>query len=210
MEVIRNLFKSDIVYAASHYHEYDLVVRMSGRSSYILDKAHRVVVEDIDIADSETENIYQHFDEISALIDKYLSSSKKVLINCHAGKSRSATIVAAYLVRFKNMSAVSAVGTMVQSINDGFMSQLCFYWKRNYILTYLLIKTEIYTPKTNEDGSINGMLMSRQMDMWIDSEYSRLRYLSSQGVMCPSDCLVFTKLANEGKNLLHILLCILI
>ena len=49
-------------------------------------------------------NISQHFEECHDWIDYYLSQGTNVLVHCRAGKSRSATIIIAYLMKKYNMT----------------------------------------------------------------------------------------------------------
>jgi len=73
-------------------------------------------------------NISKHFLEVSDFIDEALNEGGKVLVNCLKGMSRSSTVVLAYLMLRKNMTAMDAL-TVVRrhrSIcpNDGFLQQL--------------------------------------------------------------------------------------
>jgi serine/threonine/tyrosine-interacting protein len=52
----------------------------------------------LDIADSATENIIQHFKKVKIFIDEGLNSGGKVLVHGNAGISRSAALVLAYLM----------------------------------------------------------------------------------------------------------------
>ncbi len=59
-----------------------------------------------DVAD---ENIIQEFDELLPVIHTNLQKHKGVLCHCHAGKSRSASIVAAYLIKYEGMTTEGAL-----------------------------------------------------------------------------------------------------
>ena len=74
-------------------------------------------------------DIAQHFEASSAFIDRALSfSGGLVFVNCLLGMSRSATVVAAYLMKHKGMTASQAITTMrsVREVkpNIGFLQQL--------------------------------------------------------------------------------------
>lgn len=81
----------------------------------------------INIDDDEDENISIFFDEC---ID-FINSGHRTFVFCMAGRSRSATIVAAYLIREKNMTLNEALETInrVRSVNPnpGFMKQLQYF-----------------------------------------------------------------------------------
>jgi len=53
----------------------------------------------IDVDDVEDENLLVHFEESGAWIEKALNEGGGVLVHCAMGKSRSATIIIAYLLR---------------------------------------------------------------------------------------------------------------
>lgn len=78
----------------------------------------------IDIDDEESENITQYFGECI----EFINSSGKVLVFCAAGRSRSVTIVAAYLIKEKAFTMARALDTIkvVRKINPnpGFLRQL--------------------------------------------------------------------------------------
>ena len=59
------------------------------------------------IEDSIEENIYNIFEEITNLINN-INSKSNILIHCREGKSRSATCVIAYLIKYKNISLYDA------------------------------------------------------------------------------------------------------
>ena len=74
-------------------------------------------------------DISQFFDECVEFIDRALSFSfGKVFVNCFLGFSRSTAIVAAYLMKKKNMTAAEALLAMRQTRevkpNVGFLQQL--------------------------------------------------------------------------------------
>lgn len=73
--------------------------------------------------------IIQHFDEAVAWIDEKRKEKYNVLVHCHAGVSRSATIVIAYLIRTFNWSPFQALEYVRQQRerakpNAGFWNQI--------------------------------------------------------------------------------------
>jgi len=58
----------------------------------------------IPINDTTDQHIEQYFDSTYKFIEKCISENKNVLVHCHAGISRSATILIAYFMRKNNIS----------------------------------------------------------------------------------------------------------
>lgn len=84
---------------------------------------------DLSVLDSPFYNIAQHFDETFDFIESNLQRGNRVLVYCHAGISRSATIVAMYLQRAygwnttKTLFYLRSVRPIVLP-NEGFIRQL--------------------------------------------------------------------------------------
>ena len=87
------------------------------------------ITKTIDIDDDESENISQYFHECINFI-----SGNRVLVFCTAGRSRSVTVVAAYLMKKKHLSVKDALN-LIQDVrrinpNPGFIRQL-EAWQRD-------------------------------------------------------------------------------
>ncbi|CAN0915903.1 Dual specificity protein phosphatase PHS1 [Linum grandiflorum] len=81
------------------------------------------------ICDSEDSNISSIFDDASDYIDHVESTGGKVLVHCFEGKSRSATLVLAYLMLRKNFTLAQAWNSLRRvhrraQPNDGFARML--------------------------------------------------------------------------------------
>ncbi|XP_068687513.1 dual specificity protein phosphatase 10-like [Montipora foliosa] len=88
----------------------------------------------IKVNDSSQEDIEQHFDEAIQFIDKARDQGSGVLVHCHAGVSRSATVTVAYIMRKQGMCLGDAYKFVkdlrpVISPNLNFMGQLLKYEK---------------------------------------------------------------------------------
>lgn len=86
----------------------------------------------IDICDRKYYDIKKHFNSCAEFIDDAIKQNGKVLVHCLKGASRSAAIVAAYLISKKNYTCAFALGIMkekrkVVNPNDGFVQQLMEY-----------------------------------------------------------------------------------
>ncbi|OCT81057.1 dual specificity phosphatase 28 [Xenopus laevis] len=83
----------------------------------------------IPVLDNPLQNLSDHFDQCSDLIESTVSSGGKCLVYCRHGRSRSATICIAYLMKYKNLSLQEAfqvlkTGRPGIEPNEGFWSQL--------------------------------------------------------------------------------------
>lgn len=65
-------------------------------TTFIFYHLHRYLV--LDIADTVTENIIQHFHKVKIFVDEALNSGGRVLVHGNAGISRSAALVLAYIM----------------------------------------------------------------------------------------------------------------
>ncbi|XP_057771807.1 dual specificity protein phosphatase 1-like [Salvia miltiorrhiza] len=88
----------------------------------------------IEVPDREDVKLSQYFDECFAFIDEARASGGGVLVHCFAGRSRSVTVVVAYLMFKRGMSLSDALGYVRMKRpticpNRGFISQLQEYAK---------------------------------------------------------------------------------
>ncbi|XP_040565610.1 dual specificity protein phosphatase 21 [Lepeophtheirus salmonis] len=83
----------------------------------------------VPLVDSSIQDAYKYFEDVSNLIKKHSEDSKKTLIHCAAGVSRSACLAVAYLMRHHNMPLEEAL-TKLKMVrpavkpNNGFVHQL--------------------------------------------------------------------------------------
>ena len=86
----------------------------------------------VDVCDNSTTDLYKYFDDCSKFIDEAIKGGGKVYIHCMAGRSRSATILAAYLIYKKKCTEDEAI-TIIKEKRDcvdpnpGFREQLKLY-----------------------------------------------------------------------------------
>nr|XP_012215107.1 PREDICTED: serine/threonine/tyrosine-interacting protein-like isoform X1 [Linepithema humile] len=86
----------------------------------------------LNIADTEMENIIQHFQKVKAFIDESLHLGGRVLIHGNAGISRSAALVLAYIMETYELSLERAYCVLLRrrfciNPNEGFLTQLREY-----------------------------------------------------------------------------------
>ncbi|XP_053211846.1 dual specificity protein phosphatase 10-like [Panonychus citri] len=95
---------------------------------------HSIHYKRIPARDSFDQNLVQYFEESFKFIEEARQSGRAVLIHCHAGISRSPTIVIAYLMFSKKMNFDDAFKFVADkrpkiSPNFSFVGQLCEYEK---------------------------------------------------------------------------------
>ncbi|KAF7221855.1 transcript variant X3 [Nothobranchius furzeri] len=86
----------------------------------------------IPVYDDPSEDLYSHFDHCADAIQKEASRGGRSLVYCKNGRSRSATICIAFLMKHHKVSLTEAVQRVktarhVIDPNPGFMSQLRRY-----------------------------------------------------------------------------------
>ncbi|XP_044484650.1 dual specificity protein phosphatase 1-like [Mangifera indica] len=90
---------------------------------------HDFVYKIVGVSDKEDTNLSQYFDECIDFVDEAKRGGGGVLVHCFVGKSRSVTIVVAYLMKKHGMSLSEALKHVKSkrhqaSPNPGFISQL--------------------------------------------------------------------------------------
>jgi protein-tyrosine phosphatase len=136
--IILNLFLSG-KYGEKYYDKFDVIINLNypengcpkGCLQVDKGKVYRLGIED-----SHVEDLYTYFDLLSALLITSLKENKKVLIHCHAGISRSVSIIMAFFIKYGNMSLQDALKKIkekrsIVGPNQSFMKQLDFYSKKN-------------------------------------------------------------------------------
>ncbi|CAL2227333.1 hypothetical protein PRUPE_1G151900 [Prunus persica] len=102
-----------------------LTVANSFEPSYPNDFVYKI----INVADRVSTDLKQHFDECIDYIDEAKRSGGGVLVHCFVGRSRSVTIVVAYLMKKHGMNLSQALEHVKSrrpqaAPNSGFISQL--------------------------------------------------------------------------------------
>jgi dual specificity phosphatase 12 len=93
---------------------------------------HEFNVLHISIYDTAETLITPYLNDTNEFIDRHLKRNLPVLVHCTQGKSRSVSVVAAYLIYKYHMSAESALNLIYTSrpiakVNQGFAQQLKKY-----------------------------------------------------------------------------------
>ena len=99
--------------------------------------------KNLDVRDDISCNILGVFQEAIEFIDQSLDLGGKVLVHCFAGKSRSAAICCAYLIKKQNMNLEQALSHLKDARpcimpNPGFLFQLQLFEKSSFNLDLVL------------------------------------------------------------------------
>ncbi|KAK7877447.1 hypothetical protein WMY93_031787 [Mugilogobius chulae] len=89
-------------------------------------------VVQVPVQDSPHAPLHQYFDSVSEKIHQNLLQNQGCLVHCTAGRSRSAALVLAFLMRYSGLSLAQAYTSVLQTrpfirINAGFWRQLMDY-----------------------------------------------------------------------------------
>nr|XP_057918139.1 dual specificity protein phosphatase 12 isoform X2 [Doryrhamphus excisus] len=86
----------------------------------------------INVLDEAASDLLSHMDSCFLFIQEAVDGGGAALVHCHAGRSRSATIVTAYLMKRYQLGFVEAYQRLKNvkqdvQVNSGFEEQLCLY-----------------------------------------------------------------------------------
>lgn len=89
----------------------------------------------IDVADVSSENLDAHFEKCLKFIARALLDGGRVLVHCFAGRSRSSTVVAAYVMATEGLSLEQTMALIKNARpcampNAGFAKQLAAFERR--------------------------------------------------------------------------------
>ena len=87
--------------------------------------------------DTTNTDLSKHFDYTNSFIDEAFNSGSKILIHCMAGRSRSATILAAYIIHKFGIDYENTIRSIkskrcIVEPNSYFVEQLNEYYKNLY------------------------------------------------------------------------------
>ncbi|TBU39843.1 hypothetical protein BD309DRAFT_928271 [Dichomitus squalens] len=137
-EIVPNLWVGDLPSALDTetlraHNIRSVLTAMRGRVSI-----HETFVRhQINIDDTDSSDILQHFVPAITFIQAELDKGKGVLVHCQAGMSRSVAIVAAYLMVTESLDAESALEVIRKARpnvqpNEGFMRQLEIFHQASF------------------------------------------------------------------------------
>ena len=88
----------------------DIVINCSKDIPFISEETKniRIPVDD-NLKAMEIVNMYKFLPKITEYIHSSLNKNKIILVHCHAGKQRSASVIVSYLIRYLNISLDKAI-----------------------------------------------------------------------------------------------------
>ena len=113
-EIIPNLWLGNIKIAQNNtfFEKYniDCVINCSNDIPFYSNytKNIRIAVND-NLKSSEIDKMYSYLHKACDIINKYLSLNKKILVHCYAGKQRSACVIAAFLIKYADMTLKKSI-----------------------------------------------------------------------------------------------------
>lgn len=130
-EILPNLWLGSIIIAKNNEffqdHDIDIVINCSTDIPFYSNytKNIRVKVNDNE-EESEINKMTQYLNVMSDFICKNLQLHKKILVHCYAGKQRSATIIAAYLMKYASMKLDDAIASIKSKRPNAFSPKANF------------------------------------------------------------------------------------
>ncbi len=107
------------------------------------------IYEKIPLLDTAEENILKHIASAFKFIDEALKNGK-ILVHCISGMSRSASIVAAWLISKENIDVEEALSQLqdkrMVDPNEGFREQLATFAKKHFALSSSTAESRVNTP----------------------------------------------------------------
>lgn len=102
-EILTNLWLGDIKDATNKefIDKIDIIINCTKNIPFINDKKKniRIPVED-NLEKTEIAKLYTYFDSISKIINDNLKKGFVIFVHCYAGKQRSASIIASYIMKY--------------------------------------------------------------------------------------------------------------
>ena len=130
-QIIENLWVGAISSSCNReaLHEYNIEIIISAFLGSTAEFPYDFNYERAKLRDVEDEDILGDLENLLPIIHKNLLEGKGVLCHCQMGRSRSVTIVAAYLIRYKNMTTDEALAFIKSkrtqiNPNKGYIDQL--------------------------------------------------------------------------------------
>ena len=116
-EILPNLWLGNIVAAKNAKfllnNNIDIIINCSKDLRFFSNKTinYRVAVHD-NLEKEEVDKFYEYLDKIIPLIHTHLNNNKTIFVHCYAGKQRSASIVACYLIKYGKLTLKQSIDSI--------------------------------------------------------------------------------------------------
>ena len=111
-EILSGLWLGDIKDAKNKefINSLHIVINCSKEIPFLLQHTQNVRVPiDDNLQEKEIRKLFKFLPKITSFIHASLKRNKTILVHCHAGKQRSASVIVAYLIRYLNISLEKAI-----------------------------------------------------------------------------------------------------
>lgn len=104
---------------------YDLIINCSINLPNVIDNTINIKLKD---SLTEAKNMYKQLNEKNILEEIHLTleNNKKVLVHCHMGMQRSATVIACYLIKYYNFEIQKVINFLKSKRKIAFFSCVNF------------------------------------------------------------------------------------
>ena len=89
-------------------------------------KKIRISIND-DLSKQSNIDLYNYLNYITNVMHQYTNNNKKIFVYCYAGKQRSPSVIAAYLIKYYKFSTYEAINFIKQKKNNTFIPKVNFY-----------------------------------------------------------------------------------
>jgi protein-tyrosine phosphatase len=118
------------IYLGNKHNAHDDVFIKDNNIKYIINitldipnKYNNITYYNYNIEDSCDDDIQKYFNDITSIINN--NKNNNILVHCRVGKSRSATVILAYLMKYENMTLKQSLDFVKSKKN--IQPNICFF-----------------------------------------------------------------------------------
>jgi dual specificity MAP kinase phosphatase len=138
VEILPNLWLSGYKYALNPSFLKDknikLIINCTNTVKFIKDMDHikkvRIPVDD-NLQQDQIQLLTTYLDKTSILIENYYKHLQPILVHCYAGKQRSATIIAAYIMKMTKLDTKEIIALIQSKKSNAFKPSINFIQSLN-------------------------------------------------------------------------------
>jgi hypothetical protein len=109
-QITKNIYLGNYKSSYNSNKQFDVIINCTDSLPFHSKRTinHRLNIKD-DLSFKSTLKFAKKNNAILALIRKYDTQDKQILIHCHVGMQRSAAVIASYLIKYYNLSATNSI-----------------------------------------------------------------------------------------------------